>query len=138
MSLSCIDAKALEVVQNTKSPDVRLVRKLRHLKPSVDVVAENQELVGGLTPRGYATSATATGSIGLKNGLETTLHEVTHAIWWTPPNDVTQDPTERWLEGEIHLNSDLQPSCACSIFSVEVCSSPNGINPRLTSHSSML
>ena len=42
------------------------------------------------------------------------------AVWWVPPKDVPQEAYVRFLEGEIHLDWGLQPSCGCKIFSVEV------------------
>ncbi len=52
--------------------------------------------------------------------LKTMTHEVATATWWSPPKDVPQQASIRHLEGEIHLSPDLQPSCCCKIFLIEV------------------
>ena len=52
--------------------------------------------------------------------LKSVFHEVAMAVWWVPPKDVPQQTHVRFLEGEIHLDWGLQPSCTCHIFSVEV------------------
>ena len=57
---------------------------------------------------------------GSAKDLKLVSHEITQAVWWIPSKDVVQDPTARWLAGEIHLDLGLHPSNACSIFSVEV------------------
>ena len=50
--------------------------------------------------------------------IKTMLHEMGTATWWE--SDVRNEPNTRQLQGEIHLSSDLKPSCACKIFTVEV------------------
>lgn len=125
MSLSCVDAKALDALYGPKAPDVRLVRKLRYLRPGGDSASANQEMVAGGVGAdvgwNFSTMAVPPNSTRLGNDLHEALHEVTHAIWWTPSKEVAQGANERWLEGELHLDPALQPSSACSIFSVEVC-----------------
>ena len=59
-------------------------------------------------------------SLGRAGSLNTIEHEIGAAVWWVPPKDVLQDTYVRHLEGEIHLESDLQPSSSCPLFLVEV------------------
>lgn len=47
-------------------------------------------------------------------------HDVGRARWWPRPKGVVQAPNVRHLEGEIHLNNYLQPSCDFLYFQVEV------------------
>ncbi|TFK23474.1 hypothetical protein FA15DRAFT_620797 [Coprinopsis marcescibilis] len=41
------------------------------------------------------------------------------AIWWVPPKDVTQERDRRFMEGEVHLPPDLQPSCGFAPFTIQ-------------------
>jgi len=48
-------------------------------------------------------------------------HELGTARWRVPPDEnVPQESHVRHLEGELHLRMDLQPSCICQIFYIEV------------------
>jgi len=58
-------------------------------------------------------------SFGRASSLNTIEHEIGVAVWWVPPKDVLQATYVRHLEGEIHLESDLQPSSSCPLFLVE-------------------
>ncbi|TFK28971.1 hypothetical protein FA15DRAFT_753040 [Coprinopsis marcescibilis] len=49
----------------------------------------------------------------------TQKEEVVQVVWWVPPKDVPQEPQRRYLEGEIHLPPDLQPSCGFSGFGIQ-------------------
>ncbi len=57
-------------------------------------------------------------NVGKDLHVKTMLHEMGTAAWWE--FDVQNEPNTRHLEGEIHLSVDLEPSCACKIFTVEV------------------
>lgn len=64
---------------------------------------------------------TASAAFNDKEALKTVLHEVDKAVWWVPAaNEVPQEPYVRHLDGEIHISEDLQPSCDCKIFHIEV------------------
>ena len=52
--------------------------------------------------------------------LRSDIHEVGVGTWWIPPKNVLQEPNLRRMQGEIHLDADLQPSCASKFFSIEV------------------
>ena len=54
-----------------------------------------------------------------KLDMKTLIHGMATANWWTSEG-VPQQENVRHLEGEIHLEVDLQPSCANRIFNVEV------------------
>jgi len=81
------------------------------------------------------TSSVDQGSFGIKassfssahvmvptSDVNLVTHEVGRANWWTPPKNIVQGPNVRHLEGEIHLNPDLQPSCDFQSFRIEVLS----------------
>ena len=60
-------------------------------------------------------------SSGKAGSLKSINNEMGVAKWWVPPTKgVLQDTYVRHLEGEIHLESDLQPSSSCPLFLVEV------------------
>jgi hypothetical protein len=42
------------------------------------------------------------------------------AVWWLARNVAAQTPGQKWLEGEIHLQKDLQSSCGFIPFTIEV------------------
>lgn len=52
---------------------------------------------------------------------EEEVNSVGTALWWRPPkSNQPEDQNMRWLEGEIHLSSSLQPSCDHPRFIIEV------------------
>ncbi|KAF9527967.1 hypothetical protein CPB83DRAFT_855098 [Crepidotus variabilis] len=125
LSLSCTDTQALQSLCNPKSPNVRLMRQFRHFTPhGGDRAAALEEHFSrgyseGVIPSQILPPQGSAGATGAGGDLKVVLQEVSHAVWWAAPKEVLQDPTLRWMEGEIHLEPSLQPSCACSIFSVE-------------------
>lgn len=53
--------------------------------------------------------------------IKTTEDCIGEAVWWKPASmESAQDRDRCYLEGEIHLSSELSPSCQIGFFSVEV------------------
>jgi len=100
------------------------MRRLRHFVPTdEDSYEERKQLgfdlaarQGGSYPAAMFVPGTA--NVGKNLHLKTMLHQMGTAAWWE--SDVQNEPNTRHLEGEIHLSVDLEPSCACKIFIVEV------------------
>jgi len=57
---------------------------------------------------------------GKSGSLKSIEHEVGIAKWWAPPKGELHETYVRHVEGEIHLDSELQPSSSCPLFLVEV------------------
>lgn len=70
--------------------------------------------------RYYDYSATASTNSGSASVEE--VKEVERAVWWINTNNANAGAVvgRRELEGEIHLEKELQPSCAFSLFQVSV------------------
>jgi len=124
LKLASDDAEALDYLSSPKVPYVRLIRHLRYLSPDGGkddaLTSDDSEL--SLMGHGCALGTDFAPPMVIPtfgDDLKTVVHEMTHAVWWVPSKDVSQGTYVRHLEGEIHLAPDLQPSCACSIFSVE-------------------
>ncbi|KAJ3508135.1 hypothetical protein NLJ89_g5916 [Agrocybe chaxingu] len=116
LTLTSQDSQALKALSKPKAPYLRLVRRICHMTlPGADGTSLIQD------PRGSIQGALppATGDTGKGAEMKTAVHEIAVANWWLPPKDIPQQTHIRHLEGEIHLSEDLQPSCACTIFSVE-------------------
>ena len=98
-------------------PSVGLVRRLRHF-----VSANEDEQTGSNVNSGTSWDHWAyvpyAATVGKNLHSKTMLHKMGTAAWWDL--DVRNEPNTRHLQGEIHLSPDLEPSCACKIFTVEV------------------
>ena len=107
-----------------KSPYVRLMRRLQHFSPhgSTNVEGMPEYELSAFPERSPLSFIIppAGDSSGKASSLNTIEHEISVATWWVPPKDVLQETYVRHLEGEIHLQSDLQPSSSCPLFLVEV------------------
>ena len=110
-----------------KSPYVRLMRRLQYFSPHGSIFEEGKQDKELFTcgedssaPLSYIVPpAVDSLGCGKASTLNTIDHEISVARWWIPP-DVLQETYTRHLEGEIHLQSDLQPSSSCPLFLVEV------------------
>ena len=96
------------------------MRRLRHFVPRDE---DERKQIGSDVVMGYfwdpfATFVPGTATVGKNLHTKTMLHEMGTAAWWAL--DVQNEPNTRQLQGEIHLSADLEPSCACKIFTVEV------------------
>ena len=99
-------------------PSVGLTRRLRHFT-SPDEDDPNQVLSDRSVPVDpFRTFVPSTAAVGKNFHTKTMLHEMGKAAWWEL--DVQNEPNTRQLQGEIHLSPDLEPSCTCKIFTVEV------------------
>jgi len=98
------------------------MRRLQYFSPHGGTNAEGEREVETSHPQSYASGIVppAGDSFGRASSLNTIEHELGVAVWWVPPKDVLQATYVRHLEGEIHLESDLQPSSSCPLFLVEV------------------
>ena len=109
-----------------KSPYVRLMRRLQHFSPHGGTTVEGKQQNELFAFREEKSSPhswivpPAGDSLGKARTLNTIEHEISVAVWWVPPKDILQETYVRHLEGEIHLQSDLQPSSSCPLFLVEV------------------
>ncbi|KAF8165885.1 hypothetical protein B0H34DRAFT_254666 [Crassisporium funariophilum] len=128
LTLSSDDLGALHMLSAPKNPRIQLMRRLKYLCPpsgdGVDALQKatriadcpgDQPFLGpgaGLLP--VVARKSSQGST-----MKTSMRVVGMGVWWVPPRDVNQGPCVRQLQGEIHLDRDLQPSCSCPIFSVE-------------------
>lgn len=53
------------------------------------------------------------------------------AVWWKPMMpDVSEDPSLRWLGGEMHLPKGLLPSCDHPLFMIQVWKSSSRFAPK--------
>ena len=122
--LSSNDVETLETLCTPNIPSVGLMRRLRHIVPADE--DERKQIVNdaiwtnaGLGCPGVPmTFVPSTARDGKDPHIKTMLHEMGTATWWE--SDVRNEPNTRHLQGEIHLSADLEPSCACRIFTVEV------------------
>ncbi|KAF8165884.1 hypothetical protein B0H34DRAFT_690813 [Crassisporium funariophilum] len=127
LTLSSDDSGALSMLSTPKAPHIRLMRRLnylcQHSGDAVDALYETGNSPGNLALFGPSASlvpvvARNSGQAGV---LKTSTTEISKGVWWVPARDTTgiQESCVRHLEGEIHLDKDLQPSCSCPIFTVE-------------------
>ena len=101
------------------------MRRITHIEQVVTDQDDANTTLGFGTSFALATPLVVAPHASMKtldqsSTLKSVFHEVAMAVWWVPPKDVPQQTHVRFLEGEIHLDWGLQPSCTCHIFSVEV------------------
>ena len=99
-------------------PSVGLTRRLRHFTSSDEDDPNHVLFDRSAAADPFRTSVPSTAAVGKNFHTKTMLHEMGKAAWWEL--DVQNEPNTRQLQGEIHLRPDLEPSCACKIFTVEV------------------
>ena len=105
---------------------MKLLRRLRYFEPTCnDPYAKDHQIFDanfadpGNGPVTMIVPSFAT--IGKTSDFRVAGHELGTARWRVPPNDdVPQESHVRHLEGELHLRMDLQPSCICQIFYIEI------------------
>jgi len=117
------DVEALRWLSSPNIASVKLMRRLRHvLTPHEEIYDAGQGLGFSSTDLVSSAGVFVPGTVALGKNMhfKTTLHEVATAVWCLPPKDIPQESNIRHLEGEIHLSVDLEPSCACEFFNVEV------------------
>ncbi|TFK28967.1 hypothetical protein FA15DRAFT_611102 [Coprinopsis marcescibilis] len=131
--LECANASVLKHVASPQNPCVTLSRLIRYCqeastssKHSVldDKYDPKEQVFEYASPfTDLRTTATSfgdhPGSVVHPTSNSTHKDIIGKAVWWVPPNDVPQGPNLRHLEGEIHLPSDLQPSCGFAPFSIQ-------------------
>jgi len=146
--LSSSSSEAIDIVSKTDIPRVRLRRHIRYFGPSdtrwggsgksgnASPFEEQNAMGMGLsgepsTPfQGQLPDATARSGKG-RGDFATLDKEVGTCLWQAPENtqprawevgDEKVNLSGRvYLGGKIPLAYDMQPSCACPIFCVEVC-----------------
>ncbi|KDR78631.1 hypothetical protein GALMADRAFT_223891 [Galerina marginata CBS 339.88] len=129
LTFSGDDSDSLNILCAPSSPNVRLIRRLRHFSPhGGDEVPDRNvnnrmeqnfdTASAGVNPM-YGILPFAAGGSGKGSSLKTVITEAGKATWRVPSWDVPQDSNTRHFEGEIRLSSDLQPTCLCPIFQVE-------------------
>lgn len=124
LTLTSEDAEALQHLSMPETPVVKLLRCLQHyFVPEYQDSSNYEECLAfpnshSGAPLGYFNPGAA--SLGKNTDLKVLKHDVATAVWWLPSKEIEQQAHIRHLEGEIHLSSDLQPSCGCAIFSIEV------------------
>lgn len=89
------DLQALDLLAKPKPIAVRLTRCVQHPKDAGQSASLNGAVVEDKT-------------------------EVVKAVWWFNPEAEDVGAQVRHLEGEIHLEKELQPSCDFSLFKVSV------------------
>jgi hypothetical protein len=111
-----IFSDGVEVVHllSSTEPTVRLLRRVRH--PVRDYETPGPET--GI-PSNPVNSSWAHVMVP-SSDMKLVAHEVGSTKWWSPSKEVVQGPNVKYLEGEIHLSPDLQPSCDFQLFQVEV------------------
>lgn len=92
------DLQALDLLAKPKAIVVRLTRCVQH-------------------PNDAGQSMS---SASLNVAMAEDKKEVERAVWWINPEAEDLDAQVRHLEGEIHLEKELQPSCSFSLFKVSV------------------
>ncbi|KAF8165752.1 hypothetical protein B0H34DRAFT_794105 [Crassisporium funariophilum] len=122
LTLSSDDATALDTLTSSTAPYVRLVRRLKYFCPQGGIAGSavqdsNLGTAGGAYCEGIMPVAVDPSGKG--SSLISSVHEVSVGVWRLPPKDVLQQTYIRHLEGEIHIHPDMQPSCICTIFSIE-------------------
>ncbi|KAJ2993304.1 hypothetical protein NUW54_g7747 [Trametes sanguinea] len=100
LTIETADPQALLLLSAPRSPVVRLVRRI-------------------------STQEATAGSVGLKKfpslEYESTVQEISTAIWWPERANDAGDSQKRVLHGEIQLSSSLKPSCRLGKFELSVC-----------------
>ena len=93
------------------------MRRLHHF-----VSADEGEQIGSDGALGHLWDTWAfvpgTATAGKNFNTKTMLHEMGTTAWWGL--GVQNEQNTRQLQGEIHLSADLEPTCTCKVFTVEV------------------
>ncbi|KAF4612176.1 hypothetical protein D9613_003991 [Agrocybe pediades] len=126
------DSDALTALCKPSSPNVHLVRRLRHFCPKGgDALPEHHEdrtrtthnpegFGGGSTNTWYAVlPPPAMGGKSKGSSLKTVRSEVGKAVWWKPPKDAPSELYTSYMSGELHLPMDMQPCCNCPVLQIE-------------------
>ncbi|PPQ66606.1 hypothetical protein CVT24_006917 [Panaeolus cyanescens] len=114
LSISSDDSRVLDALCVPSSPQVQLIRKLKH--PTHDAADNSQHNTQILSIGVYDCV-----SIAVLPGVQhvTITTQAAKAMWWKPPKNVEQSAFRRSMAGEIHFPKGLIPSSSCSFFSVE-------------------
>ncbi|CAA7259379.1 unnamed protein product [Cyclocybe aegerita] len=99
LMISSQDTRSLDTFADPKSQHVRLVRRVRFFEDPSKGIGQS---LSGKAPK-----------------VSEEIDEAEVAVWWVPPKDVPQEPSNRRLEGEIHLSNDLVPSSDFLPFKVD-------------------
>ncbi|TFK22449.1 hypothetical protein FA15DRAFT_559352, partial [Coprinopsis marcescibilis] len=143
LALASHDVHALNALSTPRVQNVRLARTIRYCRSLAEAKAQVQQLTsmvhqvpgysgGKVKGKGKARDTGRSTrwsyllqeqSVMLNESEDdpyTITEEMEQAVWWFPPKgDVQQTPTERILEGEIHLAEDLCPSSPFPAFLVQ-------------------
>ena len=106
--------QALDLLANPKALAVRLMCCVQH-----------PEDAGQTMPS--ASQKGKQRSDSFKGPMVENWMEVEKAVWWFNPEaegETERRVNVRCLEGEIHLDKELQPSCSFSLFKVSVSEAP--------------
>ncbi|PPQ69886.1 hypothetical protein CVT26_014149 [Gymnopilus dilepis] len=126
-TISSEDSKSLDILFTPNLPRIRLLRRIQYFE-KVSLQTSNheglpQEFSSSLSefPAMFPVLSLPTGKAGnlALGDLRSDIHEAGVGTWWIPPKNVLQEPNLRRMQGEIHLDADLQPSCASKFFSIE-------------------
>ncbi|TFK43922.1 hypothetical protein BDQ12DRAFT_719096 [Crucibulum laeve] len=90
ITISSTNPEALDRLASPDTINARLVRHVKFYKDSKKLLGVTEEVA-----------------------------EIQTAVWWIPSDLSIQETGRRCLEGEIHLDKDLQPSCDLVLFRIE-------------------
>ncbi|KAI0672161.1 hypothetical protein C8Q78DRAFT_730210 [Trametes maxima] len=95
MTIETTDPQALDLLSAPRAPVVRLLRRMS--TQEVDPASIGSKKLPGIE-------------------YESTIQEVTTAVWWPEQASDPRSPRRRVLHGEIHLSPTLKPSCRLGKF----------------------
>jgi hypothetical protein len=116
LSIESADVQALDILTNPECIAVRLVRRVQYYDDG------GKSLISSSSQQRPAFATPATGNTD-GNGMHVNAVEVERAVWWVNP-DAVQSHNEaananvKQINGEIHLDKELQPSCGFPLFKV--------------------
>ena len=98
IAIQCKDLEALDILAKPKAIAVRLTRCVQLPKDA-----------------GQSMPSTSLNGTMVEDKMD-----VEKAVWWFNPEAEDLGVQVRHLEGEIHLEKELQPSCSFSLLKVSV------------------
>ncbi|KAF8969354.1 hypothetical protein BDZ97DRAFT_238363 [Flammula alnicola] len=112
ISIESNDTQALDVLASPKTIAVRLIRHVQYYEDG------GQSLSPVQGKQKQAAVSIAVSDSSTSGGMIEDTMEEQRAVWWVNPDVGGQEGKKRTLEGEIHLEKELQPSCEFSLFKV--------------------
>lgn len=102
LSIHSKNTEALDTLANHEYIRVCLVRRIHLHEDPKQAYSRTQEVHGDKVPPGVIEQ----------------IEIIERAVWW--PISSSDEPDTRYLQGEIHLNKQLQPSSQFLLFKVSV------------------